>query len=83
MAAIAAVRWACLRNGSPAVAGFEYVTHWNTYNPSVGGTAFNGLMDVTQLTSTGDLVIVDSNAGWSVQAQRCPAGGRDLCRTFC
>lgn len=46
-----------------ALASFEYVTHWSTYNPSTGGTAFNGPTHVAFLKSNNNMLIVDSNAG--------------------
>ncbi|WP_027359683.1 IPTL-CTERM sorting domain-containing protein [Desulforegula conservatrix] len=46
-----------------AFANPDYVTYWPTYNPSTGGTVFNGPADVGFLKSNGSLLIVDSNAG--------------------
>lgn len=46
-----------------AFANPDYVTYWPTYNPSTGGTFFNGPADVGFLKSNGNLLIVDSNAG--------------------
>lgn len=48
---------------SPALASFEYVTHWGRFDTSGANAAFNGPTDVAFLKSNGNLVIVDSNAG--------------------
>lgn len=67
--------WAGLRNRvipalalallcpATALAGFDYITHWSTYNPSTGGTVFDGPTDVGFMKSNGHLMVVNSHAG--------------------
>ncbi len=48
---------------APAMASFEYVTHWGRFDTSGANAAFNGPTDVAFLKSNGNLLIADSNAG--------------------